>query len=536
MAGFFCDRDAKVAQLLHNVGWGRRGMAAIITIHGTNASGPEDGEKWWQRGSVFSKCLAPLIESDDGALEFTPFVWDGLNSETSRLDAGGRLLELFQQMEKQQKPYIVIGHSHGGSVIANSLLNAAMRGYTLPNLKRCVTVGTPFIESVRDFFLFSRLNLFGKAIFLVLTTFALGLTTTFIGQYSEASSLGVFLAAVVSFAVPLLLAYLLLRKLQSRHLKRYAAKYQAGAEQLFGHRMLALWHAHDEAIAGLSNVHKVRPEIFTTGFAVPFLSFAAIFIPPILLLSVAMSNGLNTAATTFLNSVIHNQELFTDRWQDRIGLAVMGIPTVMVSYFGVPREPLYEWFAAHVLATALYMCVVCVFAVLVLKIVAGISYVLSGGASRLLNAATWRQLHVLSFGSDVIGERAATVQVAPTWMHSRPAHLPARIGKKLSDFSDNAAAKSLSKFRESINELTFTEGGENRTKSVAEYLSWSELIHTSYFELDEFRRLVACEISQCDGFHPTQQFLFDPDYQQYCAWLNEIKSNSTPPMPMAVRS
>lgn len=141
-------------------------MASVLTVHGTFASGPEEGAEWWQKGSKFEQQLCALVEGARGALSWQPFVWDGKNSEVSRRQAGTALLERALEFERAAEPYCIIGHSHGGSVIELALFQAAARGNPLPNLKQWITVGTPFVVSRRRFFLFSRLNAFGKAVYL----------------------------------------------------------------------------------------------------------------------------------------------------------------------------------------------------------------------------------------------------------------------------------------------------------------------------------------------------------------------------------
>ena len=102
-------------------------MATIITVHGTFASGPDTGEKWWQHTSPFETHMSELLEADEGELKFEPFIWSGLNSETSRRKAGHHLFDKMKTLDGSGEPYSVIGHSHGGSVISASLMESAKR-------------------------------------------------------------------------------------------------------------------------------------------------------------------------------------------------------------------------------------------------------------------------------------------------------------------------------------------------------------------------------------------------------------------------
>jgi hypothetical protein len=95
--------------------WGMR-MATIITVHGTGATGPEEGDAWWQRGSEFEKHMRELVDGEDGELNFERLIWDGANSEISRRKADTELLTRMRRLEENPRRYCILGHSHGGSL------------------------------------------------------------------------------------------------------------------------------------------------------------------------------------------------------------------------------------------------------------------------------------------------------------------------------------------------------------------------------------------------------------------------------------
>jgi len=130
-------------------------VATIVAVHGTFATGPEEGEDWWQKGGTLERDLRELVEADDSRLDFVPHVWDGQNSETSRRAAGQSLLKRIAGLEQDGQKYCLIGHSHGGSVIASARSAAGARRNAMPGLSRWLTVGTPFIWGKRRGFLFS---------------------------------------------------------------------------------------------------------------------------------------------------------------------------------------------------------------------------------------------------------------------------------------------------------------------------------------------------------------------------------------------
>ncbi|MET1046222.1 MAG: hypothetical protein ABWX70_05900, partial [Hyphomicrobium sp.] len=111
-------------------------VATIITVHGTfaapTAPDPNGGltpePQWWESGSTFEKDMRDLVDARDGELNFVPFSWAGDNSEVERRAAGNRLSKVLRDLEAKSEPYCIVGHSHGGSILSDTLLvNSARR-------------------------------------------------------------------------------------------------------------------------------------------------------------------------------------------------------------------------------------------------------------------------------------------------------------------------------------------------------------------------------------------------------------------------
>ena len=71
------------------------------------------------------------------------------------------------------------------------------------------------------------------------------------------------------------------------------------------------------------------------------------------------------------------------------------------------------------------------------------------------------------------------------------------------------------------------EGPDGQIGSALNYLSWQELIHTSYFEVPAFQKLVARAIVSGDGFKPTSAFQADPQFDQSGQWLQMVEASSS---------
>ena len=48
-------------------------------------------------------------------------------------------------------------------------------------------------------------------------------------------------------------------------------------------------------------------------------------------------------------------------------------------------------------------------------------------------------------------------------------------------------------------------------------------MHASYFDVPEFRKLIAQAVSRAEGFAPSEKFKADPDFQRTAQWLAEIE-------------
>lgn len=110
----------------------KAGKDVVILIHGTGAAEPDlVTPKWWQSDSEFAKGLRTRLGPgfDVGESEASaPFKWSGNNSERDRRAAGRDLQRRLAGLEKRGVGYHLVGHSHGGSVIWHALRLAEQRG------------------------------------------------------------------------------------------------------------------------------------------------------------------------------------------------------------------------------------------------------------------------------------------------------------------------------------------------------------------------------------------------------------------------
>lgn len=493
-------------------------MAKIVTVHGTFASGPPDGQKWWQRGSRLTRALEYWVEGVDGPVVIDPFIWDGRNSETGRREAGETLAAKLDAIDEAGEPYVVVGHSHGGSVIAAALLRAAHRRRELPRLANWITVGTPFIETRRQRFLFSRLGIIGKAIYLTLVTFLmLGILAMFV--QADSRELSGWIAAIIIFAGPFAVFYAGLRYMETRRTGRFDSAVRRFAETRFANRWLSLWHAKDEAVQSLKAVKRVDVAIFSSDFAASTLNLLAVAVVPLMLLialsSVPFMDAVTERVRSLLDIAVDDEILGASNERnisENAMALILGLLVIPPS-FVLPLETFHR--TSEAMQALLVVCGLLLLisaAVVLTFLITGVARLTSHALSMLLNPMTLSQLKAAAYGSDSREDRAVDAGEWPVWLSRGFPPLPPDVADGLERASDAAIGSAIPKFRNVIESLTTAESPEATSDVLADYLTWQELIHTGYFDDARFARLLAYAISRCEGFRPSEAFLADPEY------------------------
>ncbi len=642
-------------------------MATVISVHGTYAhyeGKPEDKvgndyeKQWWEPGSTFESELKERVTSEDGAIAFEAFVWDGENSEVSRRAAGHRLFKQAHELEAAGENYALVGHSHGGSVISSALLESIAKRKSLKNLSRWLSVGTPFVNLRKELFLFSRIPLILQAIYVALLLFVVmfflpmllgvfaseevrsrymgGFSVSDLGSFDGLATLGLTTLIVSSvFILFLIFLYFMDRRILHMHATRNINK--ARAE--FSPRWLSLTHEDDEVVQGLRSLGSVNFSIFHKDFFVPVFTALAVFALPFAYLVLICSPAAMTGLTSYLkdnvyrydattaiiqeaselrdevrslrksmrgsgltmrgcfNDEVQNKpsanmtaaqaEAICERWREarkkyrEIRKEQPNLPRVLrfqASYLDPDTGELQgkgsdlrvnSWLLFNLLndgvvytlgldqvdvtpgddrltrsdrqirrvlrlliPALLVPLAFALSAVIVLFLVRRISRFFSGYIAYVLDRLTWRQVRRTALGNDTSSEVAFNADDRPHWLEQRYNYLPKDLAEKLSQHSNNVALKSIGKFRNAISDLAFADAKDTSSNVVTEYFTWKELVHSAYFDVPEFRKLVAYAIAQSDGFKPTDAFKADPDYAKVAGWFQELQLRDDAPEPV----
>lgn len=296
----------------------------LITVHGTGAGDTTaSGDRWWQLGSTFMAEFCKRIDIDPSQVELSPFQWEeGPNSEAGRRDASLLLFFELKDLDDAGTDYYLIGHSHGGSVIYNTLLQSVRFKTPLEGLKSWCTVGTPFLDFRLNSTIIQRLS--GLSLAVLATGFVafllficLWISVKIFGHY------GTEFGFVHKFSFALLIYGLLsvagLWLLERREKSWFTASQKKQVASLYSDRWLGFWHLEDEAISALANIRKVYVPIIKNDFLKPTVA--------ILLLVLVAGGGVILAGNTLLEG----------SWLERFGKGLIAYdPTIdeeSIGYF-----------------------------------------------------------------------------------------------------------------------------------------------------------------------------------------------------------
>lgn len=450
-----------------------------VTVHGTgDAAFAAVGEepKWWEASSPFCKDL--LADATAGA-QVEPFVWSGANDEMQRRRAAEALYTKLRNTDAAR--VVLIGHSHGGSVIATALQLAAARRDALPKLDRWVTIGTPFIQMRRRVFPWERYSLFGQT----LLSFALLLAAVaLVAAWGQTLfwQLAV-VAGVFGVALCLVLLRFTQRTARSLRSRQVARRF----EESFKARWLGLASTHDEATNGLARLPVVKVALFDWTVVAPvartLVSFAFIAIAGVAWLSfggvdTSFAPSFFRATTDAQQSVLYGMltlmgAVSEEAWSSEAsGYAMIGL-----------------WAVIAIIGYLALLWLLLRLTDMIVRVTVGLA--VAAGLNRSVNEMILKR----AYGNTTTGEHAFAARTTPFPNGSDAERLPTDVNEALLSFARTHAGETLARLHDTL----FQEGDvsdEALVKGILERISWRELIHTAYFRVEDARRYIAARISQ----------------------------------------
>lgn len=448
--------------------------SVAILVHGTFAGDQSnEGEKWWQTGSPFSRKLQRhLPEGVRLAEGHEVFHWSGDNSERARSKAAGELLGHLRQHEADGKDYHLIGHSHGGSVVWQSLKMATLKDQRLPGLRSWTTVGTPYLQH-KSRAPYNPINVIGIVV-AVLILFPFFRSVTMVSSVFWHAAMG---------GKPALIAQ---TDMQIGYGAILRAPLIVGIEKLGvpvdraedGFRLGSYDPAGDQSLPAY---------LCTTWEGVVLIGAAMLHIYVALQLIVwGVTPALESRRIRRERRLEkHAYYRFGSRW---LGLwspddeAINGLRATLglsVRFVGkmMPRERVFISDTTALISRPIFWMIAPIFNLVIQPIL-----------DRFVRNMVTRSAQ----GND--RPTATLIEVTPTPLKEIRhdfAALPPLLNDQLVRFSDRHAKSLAPKLRKWLGLASFETG----IQSFAGELSGQELIHTSYFEHDEIAALICCNIS-----------------------------------------
>jgi hypothetical protein len=536
-------------------------VPTIVFVHGTFAEGPETGDQWWQLGSPFETRLQENVAAKEGMLSFQRLRWDGRNAETSRRKSAAALLERCLELEGRSEPYILIGHSHGGSIISNALLLACQTKQRLPHLLKAITVGTPFLHLSRTS---AWAQIWLSVLIIVLFLGSIGgltISATTPGGFLNRQLISLDEGFRNTDPMPPILgcgtteASKAIGRLGGQGLTRQDCEEQAKAadaarskarfksrsmdiifstyllavafgvwfvgklyieerakadgtitpanislaRELFESRWLGFAHTLDEAVGGLSRAMSLRP---TVSFLVPKITFRMS----------GLFSGLAAILFVFLLVV----------WVVLFSAASELQPALSTNY-------LIAFFSALNNSPAQAGKIG-----LVLAIIYGAGILMLGALSLILTASiSWTASQVderirgLLLGLDFPGQKITAISSRPMWSAHAPLPMPDDIAVQLMAFDDSQSLVMVHAMRREIYaavDVSKAAVVPNLFGGMAAF----ELTHTSYFNSQLFRKLVFVAVAEQPGFEATPVLSSDPEFAKLREWVKASQGSGSP--------
>ena len=161
-------------------------------------------------------------------------------------------------------------------------------------------------------------------------------------------------------------------------------------------------------------------------------------------------------------------------------------------------------------------------ALLAMLVIGWFSRFASAALAAILNRMTLAEIKREIYGNDTGTEVAYGAEPRPAWLQQGRPYLPPGLADLLTLRANAATIASISKFRNAISNIALSVGQPPYGGVVSNYLTWKELIHSSYLDYPEFQSLVACQMSTAEGFAPTPGFAADPSFMDAKATLDAM--------------
>lgn len=294
------------------------------------------------------------------------------------------------------------------------------------------------------------------------------------------------LSLIALFAfLPLIVAHFIMKLYKSRLSRHRSKKVQIDAFNYFSGKFVPIWHQDDEVLFGLKLSHQNNEFFEAKAFSLTFRDISIYTFPLTLMLLIGFlpwtrgdvrdyfgwpSDGFLDGFLSPDNGVLY----FIGEGLPKL----LGLNSDLILLYMFIGLPLLIWIASFIFYMLFSKC----------------AEFYSPIISNRFNATFNRKLQRAVTGNQTHGESTVDVNPVPYWVETEYQPLDPKIAKKLTKISDMAMAKALSKYRSSLGLLAMGCGFQHQMHAVKELYSGAELIHTTYFDLEDIIELIAVQI------------------------------------------
>ena len=450
----------------------------IIVIHGTNASEKNDiGEEWWQQGSEFYNEIIKHLDLDEYSLDWVCYPWSGANSEKERKIEAGKLNDLLENLEKRNPAKtLIIGHSHGGSIIYKCLRARLISSPPNKYFPYSITVGTPYVSrnfldlgallrllqtSILMFFISAFLYamyrwgggpdvywfLANVCLFLTLSIPLIGVIGSTAERYSESIST-IFWRNTIKIK----------RKMlgDSSEVREY--------DYDLSNYTMRIYSIYDEVINALESAPNQTVNIASPKMVrVPV--FAVLSLLLLLLVTLYRAEFWDYGASSSFTRSIGNHII--REYNVSVNIEILEFVFYIEKVFSM-----------------LILCIVITF------------FPLSQLISRTVNVVFRRSLVSEAFGDDLSRFFASALTYAgpnPPNPHTKYdwKGVPREIDKEIEQVTGKNASETLKRARRALRISAAGKRHDGILDSISRSISWSEIVHTSYFQVKSISNMIA---------------------------------------------
>jgi hypothetical protein len=537
----------------------------IIVVHGTfAASSTTRGSIWWQLDSKFSDSLLSFFDTEKYEIKWIALDWSGKNSEQERQQAVKDLNKSFNTLTLADECTIAcIGHSHAGNIIKGAILYDEN---PIKLLKKIyfLTVGTPYFTKNYTYYSSSKRSLFKIPGYdWIVDNKSMPPGTRFFLGSSMLISGCVLLLAILGFSIPnelsifsifiFIICFFIFFLLTSSLGNSQTESSSSNSANIFLAELNQKLETFDKLKQNKDELKEILIKSFINYFELKSKGFKSI--RGLLNINLVIEYLITTLIIETNNPKLYSQydeainSLITIKKQT-VNLAtarLMSLPTTIIctlivylilsitdsklNIFDTLIENIVNMFFDYVKIIDLKQFIMSGNIFLLSKLL--ISYV-SGliishlGINRFVSFIVnfiIKELFISQAYGTQKGEELGLVSAngnvpdfPSDFIKWKP--LPKFFDDEINELIAPNVDKTIRIFRESLY-LSMLLGNNNLYETIFSSISFNEIVHTSYFNLDSFIEFIAWIFVKKFGFPPSEKFK-SINSDKYEKWYEEI--------------